>query len=377
MNEKLVRKFLADIESEGLSKARIEKYSYILAKISKMLGKNFEKTNENDIRELVRRIETSSYSPWTKHDYKVAIKRFYKWLRKTDDVYPKEVRWIRTTMKSKDRKLPEDILTEQEILKMINATSNMRNKAFISTLYETGSRISEIISLRIKDVVFDKNGVVVFVNGKTGSRRLRLVTSEGYLRSWINSHPFKDDPKSPLWINQVDSEKESISYRRTVDMLKRIGKKAKIKKNIYPHLFRHSRATHLAKILTEQELKQFFGWVQASEMASIYVHLSGRDLDDAILSKVYGKKQLDKEKSVLHPKICPRCEKENTPDTKICSCGLILDDKTAIDTDAKLEAIKRELMQSPKLDDIEKIIIDIIRERRNSKEIVDMTARDM
>ncbi len=64
---------------------------------------------------------------------------------------------------------------------------------------------------------------------------------------------------------------------------KRIAEKAGIKKRIHPHLFRHSRSTHLAKHLTEAQMKQYLGWVQGSDMAAIYVHLSGRDVDDALL----------------------------------------------------------------------------------------------
>ncbi len=61
-------------------------------------------------------------------------------------------------------------------------------------------------------------------------------------------------------------------------------------------MFRHSRLTHLAKILTEQELKVFAGWVQSSKMAGTYVRLSARDTDEAILGKVYGIKKEEKGK---------------------------------------------------------------------------------
>jgi len=58
-------------------------------------------------------------------------------------------------------------------------------------------------------------------------------------------------------------------------------------KKVHPHKLRHSRATFLASKLTEAQMNQIFGWKQGSDMPSIYVHLSGRDMDDAILG-VYG-----------------------------------------------------------------------------------------
>jgi hypothetical protein len=88
-------------------------------------------------------------------------------------------------------------------------------------------------------------------------------------------------------------------------------------------------------------MKEFFGWVQASDMASIYVHLSGRDVDDALL-KVHGiKKEETKEESQLNPKKCPRCQEINPFTNKLCyRCGQILDEYLAN------EKIKTDLERS-------------------------------
>ncbi|GAH95915.1 unnamed protein product, partial [marine sediment metagenome] len=101
----------------------------------------------------------------------------------------------------------------------------------------------------------------------------------------------------------------------------------------YPHLFRHSRATHLANVLTEAQLREFFGWTKRSEMTSIYVHLSGRDVDKALL-KHYGRKHEEPETIAdnLTPKTCPRCSLENPATARFCSrCSCALDMKVAIE----------------------------------------------
>ena len=67
-------------------------------------------------------------------------------------------------------------------------------------------------------------------------------------------------------------------------MLKSVAQNAGIDKPINPHHFRHSRATDLAKKLTEAQLCQYMGWIQSSKEAATYVHLSGRDMDKAILT---------------------------------------------------------------------------------------------
>ena len=83
--------------AEGLSKARIEKYTRTLGKIAILLEKPFTDAIKKDIEKLVAKIEKKDYSDWTKKDYKVALKKFYKWFRDSEE-YPEEVRWIKTTI---------------------------------------------------------------------------------------------------------------------------------------------------------------------------------------------------------------------------------------------------------------------------------------
>jgi len=136
-NIRLIRDFEKALFSKGLSAARVKKYLDHLRKIGEWLGKNLDEAEKEDIEELVYKIERSNYSPYTKHDYRVVLKRFYRWLRKSED-YPEEVKWIRTTLKMKDELLPEDLLSEEEVMKLVEACSNPRDKALIITLYSRG-----------------------------------------------------------------------------------------------------------------------------------------------------------------------------------------------------------------------------------------------
>ncbi|WP_049890857.1 tyrosine-type recombinase/integrase [Methanohalobium evestigatum] len=187
--------------------------------------------------------------------------------------------------KKKNPKIPDDMLTEPEIKNLINTAKNKRDKALIGLLWDIGGRIGEIGHLKIKDIKFDDYGGIIKVNGKTGFRRVRAVWSVEYLKQWLNEHPDKNNPESPVWIN-LSKKKESIEimqYDSIRMRIKKIAKKAGINKRIHPHLFRHSRCTYMANYLTEAQMNHYFGWVQGSNMPSIYVHLSGRDIDDAIL----------------------------------------------------------------------------------------------
>jgi phage FluMu protein Com len=126
-------------------------------------------------------------------------------------------------------------------------------------------------------------------------------------------------------------------------MLKRVANKAGIRKKVNPHIWRHARATFLANKLTEQQLKHLFGWKQSSTMAATYVHLSGRDVDDALLA-VYGKKRITRKdmETSLSPVDCPRCKEANEYSNVCCKkCGWVLDNKAA----GKLEDKRKEADQ--------------------------------
>jgi len=200
-NSELIGKFEDNCFSEGLSKGRVVKYVLTLRKIADRLKKDFDRVDRDDVEKFVNWLERSDYSAWTKHDYKVAIKRFYKWLKGSGEEYPPEVKWIKTTLKKKDVLLPDQLVTEEEVKKIIDSADTPRNKAFIVSLYGSGARIGEIGSMRINDVVFEERYTTLMLRGKTGSRRVIVVASTPYLNVWIQNHPLKDNAEAPLWVN--------------------------------------------------------------------------------------------------------------------------------------------------------------------------------
>ena len=195
-NKEIILSFGNDLLLENLSKARILKYYYALTMFARNLNKDFDKADINDIKILVANIQQNSkYSPWTKKTYKMMIRRFYKLLKgvKGKNKYPEIVDWIPTKIKRSEQRLPssEDMLNEEDVNKMISKAYHPRDKAFLSVLWESGARIGEIGNLLFKNVVFDDYGTVIVVQGKTGSRKIRLISSTPYLSTWMDSHPLK------------------------------------------------------------------------------------------------------------------------------------------------------------------------------------------
>lgn len=181
-NKEKIVEFYQECVVRGYSKARTLKYLNTLKQIAKLLNKPFSEVRKEDVVELIRRVEEKGYSEWTKHDFKAILKVFFKWLRQSDS--PPEVSWLKSSS-PRLRKLPEELLTKEDIVKMVEAAEHIRDKALILTLYESGCRIGELLTLQIKHVLFDKYGAVLIVNGKTGQRRVRVIASAPKLQQWI------------------------------------------------------------------------------------------------------------------------------------------------------------------------------------------------
>jgi len=237
------------------------------------------------------------------------------------------------------RKLPEEILTEEEILLLKKNARTIRNRALVSILAETGMRVGELMNLRLKDISFDEYGAVLFVQNinKTGARRIRIVNSAQILALYLEEHRHLGDSEAPVFYRTDKHYKQKLTNTGINTMLKSVALRAGIQKRIYPHLFRHSRATHLANKLTEQQLKAYLGWAGDSRMAATYVHLSGKDIDDAILH-VNGIKTKEEESSPLDLRTCPRCQERNDASLKYCGrCGNPLEEDASIPAEKPIE----------------------------------------
>jgi hypothetical protein len=113
-------------------------------------------------------------------------------------------------------------------------------------------------------------------------------------------------------------------------MVKTTAEKAGIKKNVHPHLLRHTAITNwILDGLNEQEVKHRAGWSRGStQMFKTYANFTDQEINNSIFEK-YGLKTKDKRHVTL--KKCPRCNNMLRPEDRFCSqCSLVLDQETAL-----------------------------------------------
>ena len=324
-NKEAARKRIASMTAKGMNLRTVIRDVYTLKLFLETMGeKDYDKATKEDLEAVFSKIERGKYSESTKEKIRAAAKTFYRYHLGEDMYYPRQVAWIKVKKKSKP-KLPE-ILSEEEVKLMIETTPNPRDKAIIALLFDAGIRIGELTNLKVKDVELTGEPGHIIVDGKTGMRRIPIFFSAPYLARYMDAS--KRNVKDPLfltigtWVNT----NTPVDAKGISKMLKLVGKKAGIQKRIYPHLFRHSRASFYANKMTEQQLKMFFGWVGDSRMAATYVHLSGRDIDNAALQANGKIPKAEESRPKLTSKECPRCGESNAVSSVHCSrCGSALD----------------------------------------------------
>lgn len=363
-NVQILRKFDRVLVNESLSDARRSKILGTLLSLSRILEKNWDDANKEDIEELVykfnKKFSKDGHETNTTSDHKKILKNFYRWFKlgsrdQKDVGDPDETSWIRVR-KPKENLTADMLITEQEKNSLLRACGDsLRDRAFVHAFSDLGCRPGEILTRQIKHVKFDEKGAIVVVDGKTGPRPVRVIECVPDLAAYIEKHPRNSEPDAPLWIS-IDEQRfgKAWSYHSMRKRLQRICDIAQIHKRIWPNLFRHTGATKTGMFLTESLQKKRYGWSSSSKMPGRYEHMMNSDVEDAIL-KHYGISNGKGDDPISKPKICNICGISNSFESNRCSkCGKPLDlkDFEIIESENK----KREKMLENRLSTMENTI---------------------
>lgn len=182
-----------------------------------------------------------------------------------------------------------DTLSLEEIEKLISATEEntdlaKRNRCMIEVLYGCGLRVSELTELQISNINFKENYLKIQGKGD----KVRFVPLADYtadfIKNYINNIRSKQkiNPKHSdiLFLNSRGAQ---ISRQMVFLIIKEIVRKANIQKNISPHTFRHSFATHLLQNGADLRFIQEMLGHSSITTTEIYTHLNTEELHETIL----------------------------------------------------------------------------------------------
>jgi integrase/recombinase XerD len=185
------------------------------------------------------------------------------------------------------RKLP-DTLSEQEIDTLINAIDlskpeGERNRAMLEALYSCGLRVSELVNLKLSDLFFDEGFIKVTGKGdkqrfvpivKATQKYINIYKNE--VRSHVSVQPGFEDT---LFLNRRGKQ---LTRAMIFTIIKQLAVKIGLKKNISPHTFRHSFATHLLQNDADLRSIQLMLGHESITTTEIYVHVDKSHLKDVV-----------------------------------------------------------------------------------------------
>ena len=192
------------------------------------------------------------------------------------------------------RKLP-DTLSEAEINKLIDQIDlskpeGERNRAMLETLYGCGLRVSELIGLKLSDLFFDED--FIKVTGKGDKQRFVPISevNKKYIniyRKEIRVHQnIQKGFEDTLFLNRRGRQ---LTRAMVFTIVKNLGDKIGLKKNISPHTFRHSFATHLLENGADlRAIQQMLGH-ESITTTEVYMHVDRTHLAE-VLNKFHPRK---------------------------------------------------------------------------------------
>lgn len=265
--KEILNSFYLYLKGKRYSKSTMKTYTFFIADfISFHRAKNLEELTNRDVELFIENVFMHrKYSISTQRQFISALKIFIVFYPNTliDD--------LQLERPKKSRKLP-NVLSQEEVLKIITATQNLKHRAIIALIYSCGLRISELINLRLKDFNIERKQLHI-KDGK--GRKDRYVSlAESFLPLLSNYyHSYK--PKFYFVEGQKGGKYSAESVRQ---FLAKSCKKAAIQKMITPHTLRHSYATHLLENGVDIRYIQSLLGHSKPETTMIYTHVKRKDL---------------------------------------------------------------------------------------------------
>jgi site-specific recombinase XerD len=169
----------------------------------KHLGKSFKDADKEDIRSLFKWMDDKNYKASTHEKFRRILKFYYKLVYGNNEHYPEAFSWfsvnVRKEKLGKETNMNmTEYLEEEEIQKLIEAAPTLQKKAFLACMYESGARPEEFLRLTNLDTKIDSKGAVFMLRGKTGERRVRIISFVKLLQQWLELNPLRSQNQYPL-----------------------------------------------------------------------------------------------------------------------------------------------------------------------------------
>ncbi len=278
--EKQVKSFLEFLQNDKkASENTLQSYRRDIVYYSKYIESNnlnYAKIKEEDIKEYLEHLQSIGKKPSTISRCLASIRSFYQFLVRNKKV--KEDPTLHIQSPKIEKRVPS-VLTAQEVELLLNQPKDVdlkgtRDKAMLEFAYATGMRVTEIISLDIKDVKLEEGYVVCHSGSKERNIPLGTLSLKALKEYIEEARPvlIRDEKVEALFVNVNGQRLTRQGFWKIVKYYK---EQAHITKDITPHVLRHSFATHLLQ--NGADLKAIQTMLGHSDISSTQVYMQFQD----------------------------------------------------------------------------------------------------
>jgi len=254
-----IDKLRAELKIRGFSPLTVRNYSFFVEKFISRINKPSNSLNQDDAKIYL----SEMYDKKSKNTIMLAaasLRFFYS------EILHKEFGQIK--LPKKDSKLPE-VLTKEEVKKLIDSADNIKSQLIISMLYSAGLRVSELVNLKVGDINLQDR--VGWVRKGKGSKDRLFAISENLsreIREYLQGRDYQ-------YIFSKDCPLTTRNIQKIIALTK---KRAGIEKKVTPHTLRHSFATHLLEQGTDIRVIQVLLGHSSLNTTQIYAHVSSEQI---------------------------------------------------------------------------------------------------
>lgn len=255
-NKEYLTKFLEAKKVEGCSERTIKYYKVTVEQLLKKVIEPVRKVTTAQMREyLVDYQKINNCGKTTIDNIRRNISSFFSWLEEEDYILKSPMRRIH---KIRAKKLVKNVITDEDIERLRDGCTCLRDVAMIDLLYSTGIRVGELVRLNRSDINFSERECVVFGKGDKERRVYFDAKSKIHLINYLES---RTDNNPALFVS-LDKPNDRLKISGVEIRLRQLGRKLNLDR-VHPHKFRRSMATRaIDKGMPIEQVQKILGHSQ-------------------------------------------------------------------------------------------------------------------